>query len=86
MKNGKMIAFGAIAALLVSGMAVVLMSGGVSALGTGATNDGNGDTDQTRDQLQDTSCDQDQTRAQDCSCQDVVCDQDQARDRDRSCW
>jgi 1,6-anhydro-N-acetylmuramate kinase len=86
MKTGKTMAFGVIAALLVAGMAVVLVSGGVSALSNGATSVGNGDLDQVRGQVQSATCDQDQVKAQDGSCQDVTCDQDQARDQTRSCW
>ncbi|OPY30596.1 MAG: hypothetical protein A4E31_00308 [Methanomassiliicoccales archaeon PtaU1.Bin030] len=95
----KMMALGAVAVLMVSALALVLVIQSVAAQGNGAMK---GDLDQIRAQdgsCQDPTCDQDQIRAQDGSCQDPTCDQDRdrvrigqsgvgdkIRDRDRSCW
>ncbi|MDW5563313.1 MAG: hypothetical protein SA339_08815 [Methanomassiliicoccus sp.] len=81
--------FGAFAALMVAGVAIVLMSGNASALGYGATGEWNGDLDHIRDQVQDQTCDPDRIMAQDGSCldptvdQDATCDQDHIQDQEK---
>jgi len=78
----KMMALGAVAVLMVSALALVLVIQSVAAQGNGAMK---GDLDQIRAQdgsCQDPTCDQDRDRVR--IGQSGV--GDKIRDRDRSCW